>query len=152
MIEISCEGCIGACCKSSFGTSVVMDLDKGEYSRLTEAGTDFLTLVDPEPYNRYNALMPYGEIVDPDTGTSELVFDRSAPGLLLMAGYGRYILRGACGNLAEENGRAICMDYDNRPQVCRDFDVGGEECLDLRNRYGIEAEVSVQITPKPTDG
>lgn len=29
-----------------------------------------------------------------------------------------------------------CMIYENRPTVCRDFEVGGQDCLTARKKHG----------------
>jgi Fe-S-cluster containining protein len=35
-----------------------------------------------------------------------------------------------------------CKNYEHRPQVCRDFEVGGEDCLRFRHQQNI-------VTPRP---
>lgn len=32
-----------------------------------------------------------------------------------------------------------CSEYENRPQLCRDFKAGGDSCLDFRKFYGINS-------------
>ncbi len=32
-----------------------------------------------------------------------------------------------------------CRNYDYRPLACREFDVGGEDCLDARRRAGLDS-------------
>ncbi len=56
---------------------------------------------------------------------------------------GVHVMIGPCGNLAP-NG--LCMDYENRPKVCREFVMGGTACEAFRDRDNV---VPVAITPKP---
>ena len=30
----------------------------------------------------------------------------------------------------------ICTIYDDRPLVCRDYEIGGRDCLNARKKYG----------------
>lgn len=39
----------------------------------------------------------------------------------------------ACPHLKSENGRHVCGNYENRPQVCRDYN-----CLTRANRVGLD--------------
>ena len=49
----------------------------------------------------------------------------------------RWHIRSECEHLWK-SGR--CAIYSHRPEVCRDFDVGGEYCKDARARWGKERE------------
>ena len=40
-----------------------------------------------------------------------------------------------CGWLDRSTGR--CKHYEHRPEVCREFEVGGEDCHELRESGGI---------------
>ena len=31
-----------------------------------------------------------------------------------------------------------CKNYDNRPQICRDFEIGSWPCLSYRQHYGVK--------------
>lgn len=44
------------------------------------------------------------------------------------------------GNLGEH---ATCRIYEDRPQMCRDFDAGSDRCHALRRAYGIEPFLSL---------
>lgn len=46
---------------------------------------------------------------------------------------------GDCVCLVREGKRFTCTTYATRPRTCRDFEVGGEHCLEARSRLGIAA-------------
>ena len=48
MNEISCQNCQAACCKGP----MTIELTEPEYTQMSEAGTDLITVADPVPYNR----------------------------------------------------------------------------------------------------
>lgn len=54
---------------------------------------------------------------------------------------GRAVLErpgGLCVALcSSQNGEYHCSIYPTRPRNCRDFEVGGENCLDARKRVGL---------------
>jgi Fe-S-cluster containining protein len=55
-----------------------------------------------------------------------------------LAKYGRYALLGACGYLqTDETGWQYCGAYEQRPEVCQEFEMGGEKCLNLRTTHGV---------------
>jgi uncharacterized protein len=35
------------------------------------------------------------------------------------------------------NGEKKCSHYEERPEVCRQFEMGGEDCREVRERWGI---------------
>lgn len=41
----------------------------------------------------------------------------------------------ACAFLNEEN---LCRIYKSRPEVCRDFEPGSDQCIEARRRLGIK--------------
>ena len=54
---------------------------------------------------------------------------------------GRFNLRRdrqRCSCLLGEPGNFSCRIYATRPQTCRDFELGGENCRDARLRLGLE--------------
>jgi len=48
--------------------------------------------------------------------------------------YGWYVLRSDCGHLENYN----CGDYDHRPQACKEYEMGGEACLNARAMAGLD--------------
>lgn len=46
------------------------------------------------------------------------------------------IEEGRCVNLQTGDGRYVCAIYERRPQVCRDYERGGEACDYDRERLG----------------
>lgn len=64
-----------------------------------------------------------------------LVKDDRLFGLLMRTRKGRCIaFRGTIGE------KARCSIYEDRPQVCRDFEPGCDTCLYARRREGLEVE------------
>jgi Fe-S-cluster containining protein len=46
--------------------------------------------------------------------------------------------RGQCVALRGQVGTKVgCSIYDRRPRVCRQFEVGGDDCLEARSRVGL---------------
>ena len=35
------------------------------------------------------------------------------------------------------NGAKQCSHYEHRPEVCRQFELGAEDCLEMRARHGL---------------
>lgn len=42
-----------------------------------------------------------------------------------------------CAALKPENGKWVCQVYADRPKTCRDFEQGGNNCVDARRRLGL---------------
>ena len=45
---------------------------------------------------------------------------------------------GACVALRKEGKECVCTIYKNRPQACKDFKPGSEQCLEARSEAGFE--------------
>lgn len=45
---------------------------------------------------------------------------------------------GQCRALAGRLGDCTCTVYEDRPELCRAFEAGSEDCLEARRRHGIE--------------
>ena len=60
---------------------------------------------------------------------------------LVTAPDGRMVLERPGGNCVALCGDSLtgysCTVYSSRPQSCRDFEVGGENCLEARKRVGL---------------
>lgn len=64
----------------------------------------------------------------------------------LPAFYGLYILTEDCGNLTEDN---KCGVYEKRPEACRDYEMGSQDCLDARSVFGLDGHTAqVQLGTK----
>jgi uncharacterized protein len=51
----------------------------------------------------------------------------------------------ACTNLEIENGeRALCRIYEQRPQICHDFEAGSDKCHTLRRAFGFEPFLTLE--------
>ena len=57
----------------------------------------------------------------------------------------RNIETAACIALSGEVGEAVgCKIYEDRPQVCREFEAGSDKCHAIRRSYGIEPPLTVE--------
>jgi uncharacterized protein len=46
------------------------------------------------------------------------------------------------------NERALCRIYEERPQICRDFEAGSDKCHALRRAFGYEPFLSLEEMPE----
>lgn len=54
-----------------------------------------------------------------------------------------------CASLEIRNGmHALCRIYENRPQMCRDFEAGSDKCRALRRAFGYEPFLSLEEMPE----
>jgi uncharacterized protein len=65
----------------------------------------------------------------------------------------RFVRRDAetsyCASLEIRNGvEALCRIYENRPQICRDFEAGSDKCRALRRAFGYEPFLSLEEMPE----
>ena len=100
----------GACCASPFIGEGYIQLDPDEEERLGRSGLPVLEVV-PDPEDRIVML-----------GTK-----RNGQGVLVCAA-----LTGRLGR------RVACTIYEDRPQLCRQFEAGSPECYQARRAAGIE--------------
>lgn len=133
MSENLCMSCTGACCKGP----ITMSLDADEYEMMIEAGTELKTIAEPVDHDREEVIYPAGWAVDPKKRTMRMMVEEGNKYEPLAAGLGRYTMFGTCGNLKEILGVEQCSIYDTRPQVCRDFEMGGPKCLLIRQLHGL---------------
>jgi Fe-S-cluster containining protein len=122
-----------------------MSLSPEDHRMMIEAGTTLLTVLEPTDHDREDALYPEGAEMDEEHLTISMPEGRKAPTMLLKAGLGRYIMFGTCGNLEEILGVERCSVYDKRPEVCREFEMGGFYCGLLRQRVGLQTEAVLDI-------
>ncbi len=131
MSEVSCQNCPAACCKGL--PLLTMALSDEEFGFMKAPGNIFLTIAEAVDYDRTEVLYPTGIAVYPDRGTFRWIAEEGRPYEPLAAGLGRHALCGACKYLTtDETGWEHCGAYDERPEVCRAFEVGSEKCLQLR--------------------
>lgn len=123
--ESPCSSCFGACC---IGPQT-MQLSQAEKDRLTAAGSILQSIAEPADYDRSDVIYPISFKINPSRRTIQWVMEAANPYEPLPAGYGRYMLFGACGNLKQNtDGTAECGIYDQRPKVCQDFEAGSPKC------------------------
>jgi Fe-S-cluster containining protein len=128
----TCSNCNAACCKGP----LILSLTQDEREVMLAAKTELVTIVEPASHDQPNALYPAHE-PDPDRPGEFRLSSTSEP---LAAGYGRYIMSGKCGNLAVTAfGMEYCKVYEDRPKVCRDFQMGAPACIFIRSIRGPEA-------------
>lgn len=112
--ESLCASCIGACCMAK----TIMELSPQEAEYMQDAGTDLQVLSKQE----VKAISGGRKAPKPDRGSSY------------------YMLTSDCGNLDQETRQ--CGDYENRPNVCREFDEGSYQCGRMRDvrmaQYAVE--------------
>ena len=134
MAENLCMSCTAACCKGP----ITLALTEEEHGQMIEAGTLLHTIAEPVDYDRDEILYPAGWRIDLEKKTMQMEVERGKEYEPLAAGLGRYTMFGACGNLVEVDGVEQCGIYENRPQVCQDFEAGADKCNLLRMLAGIE--------------
>lgn len=129
MAENLCMSCKALCCK---GPATTMSLNEKEHRQMEDAGTTLFPIAEPVDYDRDD--VPYASEwrVDLEEGTIEMVLEPGKETEPLRAGLGRYLMLGPCGNLVEVDGVEMCGIHEERPEVCRGFEMGGEKCDLLR--------------------
>lgn len=105
MKEIGCSSCSAACC-----------LDPKIEFLLTDKERDFLIAGGTEVVRKKDI---YIHITEPD-------------GIDVIAGI--YVLPKGCGRIVEKNEHKECGVYENpnRPLVCKEYKMGGEDCISTR--------------------
>jgi Fe-S-cluster containining protein len=116
-----------------------MSLTLEELSFMLRGGNKLLTVEQPQTKDRENVIYPLGYEEYPDKpGVRKWLINPDNPYEPLAAGFGRYILLGNCAYLeVTEDGWERCGVYEDRPQVCRDFQMSSEKCVMLRERHGV---------------
>lgn len=113
--EISCSDCQATCC----GKGQTMTLSDPEVAFLKFSGT----------------LLNQKGIAKPYRNWYRWVDTQFEPEIrMIVQAFGNYNLSNRCGYVIEEGGLFRCgVHEDNRrPEICRDFEVGGEGCLYIR--------------------
>jgi Fe-S-cluster containining protein len=123
--EVNCGNCVGACCRA--GTWMELTLE--EVARMLRAGTKVQTLHQPVDAAGTVIIQRVIDTAIVDGQPMELVEDRPVS---LTAGHGLYRLLVDCAFLEVGEVGVTCTAYDDRPGLCRDFESGGEGCLEIR--------------------
>jgi Fe-S-cluster containining protein len=131
MSEVSCQNCTAACCKGP----EIMEMNAEDAKFMRDGGNLLASIAEPVDYDRHNVLKPIG--MDFDRGTAIVADGQEYE--LLRAGLGRYLLLGECVYLeTTPEGLEQCGVYENRPSVCRDFEMGGDKCRNIRVNAGVD--------------
>lgn len=136
MSEISCRNCESACCKPSIAAPYILQLTDKELAFMEASGNKLVAVVDPVKYERDDAPYPTTVWLN-KSGDVELATEDDET-WHLPAGFGRYIMIGACGYLTTDiNNHEQCSVYIQRPQACRDFQVGSLACMKMREIHEV---------------
>lgn len=136
MTEVACNNCEGACCKGA--PLLIMELSADELQFMEAGGNTLLTIAKPTDSDRANVIYPLSMQTNRERGTFNWLVDPDNMYQPLLANFGRYALVGTCRYLAPSLlGFDYCSVYDDRPGVCRNFQVGSDKCLLLRDIHGI---------------
>jgi Fe-S-cluster containining protein len=112
-----------------------MELNADDYAFMKLGGNVLIPIAEPVDYDRNDVLKPIG--IDFDRGTA--IFAKDHEYELLKAGIGRYMLLGECVYLeTSPEGVEQCGVYENRPTICRDFEMGGDMCRHIRVNAGVD--------------
>ncbi len=141
-LEPKCPDGCGACCRDM---KIPLTADAAE--QLVRAGTRLDGILPPLGSDE-----SWGDDAGRKLVRSSLVFaekssERKLWGEVLVKietmkpGEGLFAMDGQCGNLGDD-GR--CIDYENRPRICRDFEIGNTACQSLIQNRGIPVSVSIR--------
>ena len=146
--ENTCISCVGACC-----SNVRLALYADEAVDLAMAGTDLSYVPFPYHNTKYEFLRADEERQKSWTACltelSELALTNTDPEMKWLAediiesvrqmkrGQGLFVMRGDCAFLQD----GMCRNYENRPQICRDFPAGSPNCIDFRKQAGVSVAI-----------
>jgi Fe-S-cluster containining protein len=106
---------------------------------MQKPGNKFLTIAEPAGRDRAEVIYPSGIQVNQERGTFNWLAERGNEYEPLPAGYGRYALLGACKYLEiDEAGWEYCGVYEDRPEVCRNFETASSKCQVLRIMHAVD--------------
>jgi Fe-S-cluster containining protein len=139
MSEVSCQTCTAACCKGP----ETMELSAEEADFMLAGGNTLIPIAEPVDYDRDRVLYPQGwqmdDVFPTNPKLAKPLVVKGSEYEPLDAGMGRYTLWGVCKYLlVTEDGSEVCRVYDQRPNVCKDFPVGGQKCRLMRVMAGVD--------------
>ena len=114
-----------------------MSLSPKELEFMLRGGSGLIELAPPEPFGHESAPLDVNIIENPkDPSKVSIEAVTYSP---VKPGFGRYALRGACGWLrTAPGGWKYCGGFPERPNVCREFEMGGQDCMELRIRRKVD--------------
>jgi Fe-S-cluster containining protein len=131
MSEVSCQNCTAACCKGP----EIMEMDAKDAKFMRDGGNLLAAIAEPVDYDRDDVLKPIG--MNFEKGTVVVADGQEYEPL--KAGLGRYMLLGDCVYLeTTPEGSQQCGVYENRPAICRGFEMGGDKCRTIRVNTGVD--------------
>lgn len=141
-LEISCQNCQAACCKGN----LIINLTLEEASFMLRIGNKLITVAQPADYDRTDVIYPLGYEADYQGNVIEWYTNPENPNEPLAAGFGRYFLLGSCKYIQRSpEGWEHCGAYDQRPKVCRTFEIGSPKCLYFRNKNNQPVEFKGKV-------
>ena len=134
--KVSCDNCIGACCRAGSGLTLTHDEAYRNRRQM-----DLRAVVKPKPMPQVMTIQ--SEHID-ESGRRVPVPTQ----IRLPHYYGFYILQADCGHLTEDN---RCDIYETRPRACREYEVGSTACLDARAVFGLDGHEAHQQPGTPVE-
>lgn len=135
VINPSCNNCVGACCRA--GTAIELT-EREAYENRHQMTLSRLV----EARRRQQQVIIQAEGFDAD-GRRVAV-----PTLMRISrDHGLYALTEDCGHLTDDN---RCGIYENRPQACRNYEVGSAACLGARQAAGLTESAPPESSAPPT--
>jgi len=112
-----------------------MELSAEDFAFMKKGGNVLIAIAEPVDYDRDKIFKPIG--IDIIKGTALLAEGHEYE--LLRAGLGRYMLLGDCVYLkTSPEGLEQCGVYEDRPAMCRGFEMGGDMCRHMRVNAGVD--------------
>jgi hypothetical protein len=135
---ISCDTCIGACCRKN----TLMKLTAEEAKTLRQGGTTLIDIFPAEPNTDWAKIM-LGH-TNPDPRIQSLIDEART----LKPGEGKYLLESDCGYLDTSVQPPQCTIYTDpkRPGICKAFQPGSRSCQKFRIERGVDRPL-IPITP-----
>jgi len=107
---------------------------------MLRGGNKLLTVAQPVDHDREGVFYPVAHRIDDKNPSAKtFILEKNREYEPLAAGLGRYVLPNDCTYLrTSDDGREYCGAYEDRPAVCRDFEVGGNKCQFTRVLRGMD--------------
>jgi Fe-S-cluster containining protein len=112
-----------------------MEMNAKDAKFMRDGGNLLAVIAEPEDFDRDDIIKPIG--MNFEKGT--VVVADGQENESLKAGLGRYMLLGDCVYLqTTPDGLQQCGVYEDRPSMCREFEMGGDKCKTIRVNAGVD--------------